>query len=76
MQSYTFTLSEYDAVSVRCALHRALANVDKIIADYAAMDPIYLATVQKYEAEKADIRAALDAINLQFYAQVDQAIEA
>ena len=76
MQSYTFTLSEYDAVSVRCALHRALANVDQIIEAYSKMEPIFLATIQKYEAEKADIRAALDAINIQYYAQVTQAVEA
>ena len=76
MQSFTFTLSEHDAISTRLALHRALHDVEKIITNYSKMDPAFLASAQHYQQERADIRAALDAINLQFYAQVDSMIDA
>ena len=74
--TYTFTLSEHDAISVRLALHRALHDVEKIITNYSKMDPAFLASAQHYQQERADIKAALAAINVQFYAQVDQAISA
>lgn len=76
MQSFTFTLSEHDSISARLALHRALHSVEKIIRDYDKLDPVFHATAQHYQQERADIRAALDAITVQYYAQLDNTVGA
>jgi len=72
MHNFSFTMSEHDAVSVRLALHRALHTVEKLLADYSNFDEnLFLATIQHYQQERDNIRAALDAINLQYYSQIE-----
>jgi len=75
--TYTFTLSEHDAITVRLAMHRALHSVEKILEDYSKLDQVlYLATIQNYQRERENIKTALMALNAQYYAQVDEAVGA
>jgi hypothetical protein len=72
MHNLSFTMSEHEAVSVRLALRRALHTVEKILADYSKLDEnLFFAIVQHYQQERDNTRAALDAINLQYYSQIE-----